>query len=70
MADERSAQDVVDEGAMTVDEAVKWSSLGRTRLYKAMDEGRLPFIKLGKRRLIPRKALRDLLARAVVEGSK
>ena len=35
-------------------------SLGRTSLYKLMDEGSLKYIKVGRRRLIPASALDEL----------
>lgn len=55
--------DVLSEGAMQVDEAVRWSGLGRTVLYAAMAAGHVPYIKHGKRRLIPKAGLRAYLAR-------
>ena len=61
-----AAADLLRDGALTVDEAVVWSGIRRTRLYAAMSDGRLPFVQLGKRRLIPRAALQDLLAEGLV----
>ncbi len=68
MTEKNAAQDLLGEGAMTITEAVKWSGIGRTRLYAAMTEGRLLYVKSGKRRLIPRKGLRALLAEGLVNG--
>ena len=59
---------LVSEGAVTVSDAVNWSGVGRTRLYLEMAEGNLPFVQKGKRRLIPRKALRRLLAQDLING--
>lgn len=53
---------VVAEGVMSVAEAVAFSRLSKAELYKAMAAGRLTFVKYGRRRLVPRKALVDLLA--------
>ena len=50
------------DGATTVADAVKEFAIGRTRLYELMSDGKLPFAQLGGRRLIPRRALRRLLA--------
>ncbi len=50
------------DGAVTVAEAVRFSGIGRTQLYDLMTAGRLPFTKVGSRRLIPRRGLVDLLA--------
>ncbi len=60
------AEALVEDGALTIDEAVAWSGVGRTRLYGEMADGNLPFVQKGARRLIPRKALRRLLAEGLV----
>ena len=65
-----SAEAILEEGAVTVAEAVAWSGVGRTRLYGEMAAGNLPFVQKGTRRLIPRKALRKLLAESLVSGSR
>ena len=62
-------EDLLNDGAMTVDEAVIWSGVRRTRLYAAMASGRLPFVQMGGRRLIPRIALQELLADSLVVAS-
>jgi excisionase family DNA binding protein len=49
-----------------VPEAGRFTGLGRTFLYQLMDRGALKYVKLGKRRLIPRAELRRLLAEAIV----
>jgi excisionase family DNA binding protein len=64
-----SSEQLVEDGAVDVTEASRFTSLGRTFLYGLMDSGRLKFIKLGKRRLIPRAELRRLLAESVVPGN-
>jgi excisionase family DNA binding protein len=51
------------DGTMTVDDAVKFSGVGRTSLYKMMNAGDLAFTKVGVRRLIARRALVELLAK-------
>jgi excisionase family DNA binding protein len=48
--------------AYTIDEAVSVSGLGRTSLYVAASDGRLPFRKNGKRTLILADDLRKFLA--------
>lgn len=62
-----AAADVVAEGALRIKDAVEWSGVGRSQLYAAMARGELPFVKVGKRRLIPKSALRNFLA-VRVEG--
>ena len=61
-----AAADLLRDGALTVDDAVAFSGIRRTRLYTAMSEGRLAFVQSGKRRLIPRAALQNLLAEGLV----
>jgi excisionase family DNA binding protein len=65
--EQKSAMELLEDGAMTVNDAVEWSGIRRTRLYQAMADGRLPSVKEGRRRLIPRVALRRLLAENLVE---
>jgi excisionase family DNA binding protein len=63
MAEQQTADlDLWADGALTVGRAVEVYGLGRTVLYAMMAEGRLPFSKVGTRRLLPRKALVRLLA--------
>ncbi len=47
--------------AYSVNEACRVSSLGRTRLYQLIAEGRLEVRKIGKRTLIPAASLRALI---------
>lgn len=47
--------------AYSVNEACRLSSLGRTRLYELIGEGRLEMRKIGKRTLIPAASLRALI---------
>jgi excisionase family DNA binding protein len=47
--------------AYSVSEACRVSSLGRTRLYQLIAEGRLEVCKIGKRTLIPASSLRALI---------
>ena len=49
-------------GGMSVARACRLSGLGRTELYKRMDAGLLAFTKQGKRRLVSRKAVAEMLA--------
>ena len=48
--------------AYSVKEACRVSSLGRTRIYQLIGEGRLEVRKIGKRSLIPAASLRALVA--------
>lgn len=43
------------------EEAAQLLSLGRTKVYELVRSGRLGSVKVGKRRLIPRKALEQFV---------
>lgn len=47
-------------------EAARALGISRARLYQLIDDGTIPSIKLGRRRLIRAEALRDLLERLEV----
>lgn len=47
--------------AYSIADAVRVSSIGRTRLYALINEGRLEARKIGKRTLIPAASLRRLI---------
>lgn len=47
--------------AYSVADACRVSSIGRTRLYQLIGEGRLEVRKVGKRTLIPAASLRALI---------
>jgi excisionase family DNA binding protein len=47
--------------SLTVDEAALVLGVGRSCLYEAIRRNELPVIRLGRRILIPRKVLADLL---------
>lgn len=57
-----NTKNVVNEPlAYSVGEACRVSSLGRTRLYQLIGEGRLEVRKIGRRTLIPAASLRALI---------
>jgi excisionase family DNA binding protein len=58
--------ELASEGAYSVPEAVEFTGLGRTTLYMLMDRGELPYAKVGARRLIPKRALVELIERNLV----
>jgi excisionase family DNA binding protein len=47
---------------LTVREALRATGLGRTTLYKLIDDGKLRRVKIGKRVLIPFDDLKKLVA--------
>jgi len=53
---------LVGDGLLTVSEATAFLRLSRSTLYTLMDEGELAFVRIGRARRIPRRALIDLAA--------
>ena len=47
--------------AYSIADAIRVSSIGKTRLYALIKEGRLEARKIGKRTLIPANSLRALI---------
>ncbi len=50
--------------AMTIADAVKWSGLGRTKIYQLIGEGRVEAVKVGTRTLVTTASLERLLSNA------
>ncbi len=59
---------LVEDGLLKVAAAAAFLSLSRATLYTLMDRGELPFVKLGRSRRIPRRAVIQLAARALRGG--
>jgi excisionase family DNA binding protein len=55
--------DLVIDGLARIAEAVTFLGLSRSKLYELMDCGDLPYVRLGRSRRIPRRALVELAAR-------
>ena len=60
--------DVVADGLLTVLEAAEFLRLSRSAIYLLMDRGELAFVKLGRSRRIPRRAVVALAARGLRGG--
>jgi Helix-turn-helix domain len=57
---------LVQDGLMTVPEAQEFSRLSRSDLYARMERGDLAYCKLGKRRMIPRRAMVEMARQGLV----
>jgi excisionase family DNA binding protein len=57
---------LVADGTLDVPAACAFCGLGRSFLYTLMERGELKYVKVGKRRLIPRCELTRLLASGLV----
>ena len=50
-----------ERGALSLEEAADYLSLGRTKMFELIRKGELQTIKIGRRRLVPLSALHRLL---------
>lgn len=60
------ATEMVADGLVRMPEAEKFLGLSRSKLYELMEQGTLPYVKIGRSRRIPRKALSELAASNLV----
>ena len=58
-----AAEALLEDGAVTLKKAEDEFGISRSQLYLQMNAGNLPFFQFGRRRLIPRKGLRQLVAK-------
>lgn len=56
-------EELVQDGLVDVAGAEQFTGIRKSLLYRLMGEGSLPYTKIGRRRLIPRRALVQLAAR-------
>ena len=60
--------ELLADGLLTVADAAKFLSVGRTTVYAAMETGLLVYCKIGRARRIPRQALIDFAAASLTGG--
>lgn len=53
-------------GSVGVKAAEREYGISRSKLYELMQSGHLPYSQLGRRRVIPRRAIAELMARYAV----
>ncbi len=56
--------------AVSPEEAARLLGIGRTNLFRLLETGAVRSVKVGSRRLIPRRALDELLADAERQGMR
>ncbi|MDI6871234.1 MAG: helix-turn-helix domain-containing protein [Bacillota bacterium] len=61
-------EELVGDGLLGVEEAADFLGVRRSLLYVLMGRRELPWTKIGRRRLIPRRALVELAARELRGG--
>jgi excisionase family DNA binding protein len=60
------SSEMFESGLRTVEEARQYTRLSRSSLYALMEKGDLIYTKIGRRRLIPHRALVELAHRGLV----
>jgi excisionase family DNA binding protein len=58
---------LVIDGLVTVKEAAHFLSVSVAQVYRIMEQGRLPYVKIGRSRRIPRRAVVELAAQNLVD---
>ncbi len=53
---------MVASGLMTVGQVSEFLNLARSTIYALMDQGTLPYVRIGRARRIPRRAVLELAA--------
>ncbi len=66
MTRESESTALVEGGLKSLDEARAYTRLSRSALYGLMETGQLAYTKIGRRRLIPHRALIELAQRGLV----
>lgn len=61
---------LMSEGLATVEEAREFLGLSRSKVYSLMDGGELAYVKIGRARRIPRRALTALAEKNLTGGWK
>ena len=57
-------------GVLSVEDAARWLSLGRTVTYRLIGEGRLRSFTVGRRRLVPLAACEEYVADRLAETAE
>jgi len=53
---------MAEEGFLTISDAERFTGMKRSTLYNLMQDGTLPYAKVGKARRIPKKSLIEFMA--------
>ena len=53
---------LVEDGLLKIPEVARFLGLSRASVYQLMERGELPWVKLGRARRIPRRAVTQLAA--------
>lgn len=61
-----SQEELVSDGLCTVKEAVEFWGVKKSLVYSLMERGEIPYVRIGRRRLIPRRFLIQFAAENLV----
>ncbi|ODU02201.1 MAG: hypothetical protein ABS79_00740 [Planctomycetes bacterium SCN 63-9] len=61
---------IVQDGLVTIEAAMEFLDISRASLYRLINDGALPTVKLIGARRIPRRSLIDLAASRVTVGTR
>ena len=54
--------EILKDGLQRVSDAAKFLGVSRSHIYSLMEQGELPYVKLGKSRRVPKQAVLNLAA--------
>jgi excisionase family DNA binding protein len=60
----------LEPALLSVQQAAKYLSVGRTELFKMLKEGRIRSIRRGRRRLVPKAELDRFIREEVIKGQE
>jgi excisionase family DNA binding protein len=66
MSAEEARQELLSEGLCGIEEARRYLAVSRTTLYEIMNSGDLAYVKFGRNRRVPRRALRAFAEKQLV----
>ena len=66
--DDEAKQEIVKDGLLSPNEAMRFLSFSKTKLYSLMQTGEIPYVILGGNRRIPRKSLLEYAASGCDKG--
>ena len=61
-------EEIVSEGLLCVSKVAAFLGVSRTTIYQLMERGELPWVKLGRARRVPRRAVIELAAKNLIGG--
>jgi excisionase family DNA binding protein len=64
------ARTILEDGLLSVKGACAFLGTGKTFVYQAMADGEIAYVVLGRKRLLPKRALIEYAARNLKGGSR